>query len=196
VLSCPACSGKLVPILVKSHYGTDVPIDVCNHCGGVWFDEMELFAAKPDEVEATIARAGNDSATRFTNLVPATDLDEIQHAASRILICPRCAQSLGESTAFEVMLHLCPGCGGIWIGKQELIAFKAKQKERIERQRKDAFAAESKASRRRDPAATFHNYFSSSAGENPLATDGTDFATVAEDILYGLLSFLSLFLRI
>ena len=196
MLSCPVCSGKLDPVLVKSHYGTDVPIDVCNECGGVWFDKMELLAAKPDEVQATVARAGKSSPTRFTTLVPVTESDKIQHAADRILICPRCARSLGEDTSFGVSLQLCPGCGGIWIGRQALLTFKARQKERIERQRKAAFAAESEAARQRDPAGTFHDYFSSSAAGTFRGANGPELPELAEDIIHGLLSFLALFFRI
>ena len=48
---CPNDSSELHRAKIISHYGQAIDIEQCIICGGIWFDESELFRAKQGEAE-------------------------------------------------------------------------------------------------------------------------------------------------
>ncbi len=48
---CPNDGLEMHQVSVTSHYGQPVTLDQCSGCGGIWFDESELFRARQGEAE-------------------------------------------------------------------------------------------------------------------------------------------------
>jgi len=105
---CPNDSTEMRQVKTVGHYGGPIIIDQCAKCGGIWFDESELFRAKPGEAEkievldAGILRA------------PAT----IENSS---LICPRDGATMDRFTdkyfPQDIVLVRCPSCHGIWLNR-------------------------------------------------------------------------------
>jgi len=47
---CPNCNKELKGVRGISHYGSTIKLNQCNNCGGIWFDEWELFSLEEKEV--------------------------------------------------------------------------------------------------------------------------------------------------
>ena len=107
-LSCPRCSTPLTPLRVG---GTST--DVCENCGGLWLDRLELSRFEdPDSVFG-------DALVAHLRQFPPTLLDH-----SIRLTCPRHPQVVmlrrWFSPVIPVEIDECPECGGIWLDTDEL----------------------------------------------------------------------------
>ena len=107
-LSCPRCGAPLTPLRVG---GTST--DVCENCGGLWLDRLELARFEdPDSVfgDALVAHLGQ---------IPAALID---HAAR--LRCPHHPGAVMLRRAFSrtilIQIDECPECGGLWLDAGEL----------------------------------------------------------------------------
>ncbi|MFW6158174.1 MAG: zf-TFIIB domain-containing protein [Planctomycetota bacterium] len=95
---CPKCSSKqLKETTVK---GTDVRVDYCPECRGIWFDRSEL---------ETVSSAAEERLS-----VP-------RDATRTALICPRCSEALHSFKYPEtlVTIDMCKACGGLWLDSGE-----------------------------------------------------------------------------
>lgn len=120
---CPNDDVEMRPVKVLSHYGQPIILDQCGGCGGIWFDESELFRARQGEAE---------------QIEP---LDSgILRAPSKIekavLVCPKDKTELFRfADAYfpkGIILERCPSCNGIWLNRGEFTRF---QKAREDLQR-------------------------------------------------------------
>ena len=107
-LSCPRCSTPLTPLRVG---GTST--DICEHCGGLWLDRLELSRFEdPDSVFG-------DALVAHLSRIPAALVD---HAAR--LRCPRHPGAVMLRRAFSrkipIQIDECPECGGLWLDAGEL----------------------------------------------------------------------------
>jgi len=104
-ITCPKCNTVLEPV-----EASDVQVDVCPGCGGVWLDrgELEKLYGTWGIVEIERASTGKHSVPPSSKLVD--------------LPCPACEASLvALGVADEtVFLDGCPGCGGVWLDRGEL----------------------------------------------------------------------------
>ena len=48
---CPNDNTEMRQVKILSQYGGPVFVDQCEKCGGIWFDESELFRAGQGEAE-------------------------------------------------------------------------------------------------------------------------------------------------
>ncbi len=107
------------PVSIMSHYGQSIPLDQCPTCGGIWFDESELFRAKQGEA-ARIDTVNADSLCS-----PA----EIKDG----LVCPRDRARLFRFTDRQfpesIVLLRCPSCHGIWLNRGGFAAYQNKRDE-------------------------------------------------------------------
>jgi Zn-finger nucleic acid-binding protein len=105
---CPSDRTEMHRVKIAGHYGEPIVIDQCKKCGGIWFDESELFRAKQGEAERTEAL---DSAMLQT----ASKIENPQ------LICPKdeAAMQLFTDKHFppDIVLVRCPSCHGIWLNR-------------------------------------------------------------------------------
>jgi Zn-finger nucleic acid-binding protein len=95
-------------VKIVAHYGEPMLVDQCEECGGIWFDESELFRAKQGEAEKIEVL---DTAILRT---PST----IKHPS---LICPRDDSPMHRFTdkyfPDDIVLVRCPSCHGIWLNR-------------------------------------------------------------------------------
>jgi hypothetical protein len=69
--------------------------------------EDQYFARRDKEL---LERMRKDRDKEFAN--------ELKAAGT--LICPRCGAQLGERSHHGVQARECPGCGGLWLDKEEV----------------------------------------------------------------------------
>jgi Zn-finger nucleic acid-binding protein len=105
---CPNDGTEMHHVKIVAHYGQPIIVDQCQRCGGIWFDEAELFRAKQGEadriemLDADIIRAP-------------TMIEESE------LLCPRdravMLQFVDRYFPQDIILVQCPSCGGIWLNR-------------------------------------------------------------------------------
>jgi Zn-finger nucleic acid-binding protein len=105
---CPVDKTEMRRVKIMSHYGQPIYLDQCERCGGIWFDEAELFQARQGE-------AGKIEVLD-TNILKNPSI--IKHAK---LICPRDQTALYRFTdkyfPKDIILERCPTCKGIWLNR-------------------------------------------------------------------------------
>jgi Zn-finger nucleic acid-binding protein len=110
------------PVKVNSHYGQPIILDQCGKCGGIWFDESELFRAKQGEAERI--EWLDAEALR----IPA----EMESATGR---CPKDGgilfQFKDERFPEDVLLERCPACRGIWLNRGNFTEFQKGRQQRL-----------------------------------------------------------------
>ena len=73
---CPNENIEMHQVRIESHYGQPIILEQCNKCGGIWFDESELFRAKQGEAEEI-------------ELLDSEILRNPSKIEKSVLICPR-----------------------------------------------------------------------------------------------------------
>lgn len=102
-LNCPDCQTPLSPIT-----NSDVVIDVCPQCRGIWLDAGEFDLVLGQKLSSQI----RESAI----LNPAISLEP--------RLCPRDSQDLRIADLGGAELDTCPTCRGIWVEAADLDALK------------------------------------------------------------------------
>ena len=108
MISCPHDGAGLNSVTIVSHYGQPLHLDQCPQCGGIWFDESELFRARQGEAVK----------------VESADIECISQPevkGRKYLICPRDGTMLVRFTdryfPSEIILERCPACRGLWLNR-------------------------------------------------------------------------------
>ena len=113
-MKCPNDNAELYQVKIESHYGQPILLEQCKECGGIWFDETELFSARNGE-------AGKIEVFDSKSLWTPTNMER------RVLRCP-----LDESELFRfrdryflksIILERCPSCNGIWLNRGDFTKF-------------------------------------------------------------------------
>ncbi|MFQ5744031.1 MAG: zf-TFIIB domain-containing protein [Acidobacteriota bacterium] len=106
-MNCPACDGQM-----NEKEAGGIKVDVCDGCGGIWFDQFELM--KVDEP--------HESAGESLLEIGAGKSAVVRRDQQRA--CPRCdGMQLRRhffSVKKDVEVDECPECGGIWLDAGEL----------------------------------------------------------------------------
>jgi len=119
-MKCPNDNTEMYQVKIEGHYGQPILLEQCKECGGIWFDEMELFSARHGEAEKTEVF---DSKSLWTP----TNIEK------RILRCP-----LDQSELFRfkdryllkgIILERCPSCNGIWLNRGDFTRFQQARQE-------------------------------------------------------------------
>jgi Zn-finger nucleic acid-binding protein len=105
---CPNDRTEMHEVKIVSHYGRPIIVDQCEGCGGIWFDESELFRAKQGEAEKI------DVLNTEILRAPST----IENSS---LICPRDQTAMNRFTdkyfPQDIVLVRCPSCHGFWLNR-------------------------------------------------------------------------------
>jgi uncharacterized protein len=113
-MKCPNDKHDILPVTVSSHYGQPVVIDQCPECGGIWFDQSELYLAKKGE-------AAKIDPLNVAVLASATTL------VNPDLTCPRDGSRLFrfQDRYFpeQIVVARCPACNGIWLNRGEFVHY-------------------------------------------------------------------------
>ena len=112
---CPHCANNLKPVSIQNKYGQAVIVDQCENCGGLWFDEWELFPLESKEIEKIDKISGEKLGQKI-----------FPHIGSNF--CPKCNQALA---AFKdpvipscIEMSHCKKCGGYWLNQGETLEYK------------------------------------------------------------------------
>jgi Zn-finger nucleic acid-binding protein len=100
---CPVCQSNLEAKTVA-----DASVDVCPRCGGVFFDQDELAAAK---------RSG------LAKLDAEIECREKVEEPKGPKLCPKCRVGMDAyryQYTSNIVLDTCPDCGGVWVDDGEL----------------------------------------------------------------------------
>lgn len=96
--------------MTAGRYGARLVLDQCGSCGGVWFDQYELFGV--DEARARQVEGVDEQQFRF----PSGTSSDPQ--------CPVCAVRLQEfhdtNIPENIQLFSCSRCSGFWVNHGEL----------------------------------------------------------------------------
>lgn len=116
---CPSDNAEMHQVIIKSHYGQPIFLEQCGVCGGIWFDESELYRAKQGEAKKIEQL---DSETLWAQTL-------IQN---EIHLCPKDQTKLFRFTdnnfPMEVFVERCPECNGFWLNRGEFTKYqKARQ---------------------------------------------------------------------
>ncbi len=105
---CPNDRTEIHQVKIVSHYGGPIIVDQCEKCGGIWFDEAELFRAKQGEAEKI--EVLNTEILRTPSMIDNPNL-----------ICPRDDSAMHRFTdkyfPQDIVLVRCPSCQGIWLNR-------------------------------------------------------------------------------
>jgi Zn-finger nucleic acid-binding protein len=107
--------------------GRAIVLDQCPSCGGIWFDQWELYQTNDSEVENL--DPVDTKALRAT--VPLSE---------KTPLCPKCNGTLFKFTdpllPSDAHILRCPSCKGLWLNRGEFRKFKKLRKERLSSQPK------------------------------------------------------------
>ena len=105
---CPNDNNGMYQVKIVSHYGGPIFVDQCEKCGGIWFDESELYRAKQGEADKI--EALNTEMLRTPSVIE-----------NSTLFCPRDQTAMNRFTdkyfPQDIVLVRCPSCHGIWVNR-------------------------------------------------------------------------------
>jgi len=118
---CPDCGNSLHKVITSTQYGTQIKLDQCFDCGGIWFDNLELYPLPKEEIE------------KIEN-IKLDKLQENSFLGNGKKACPKCGIELERLKDYNFPEGLeaeqCKKCGGIWMNRGEAIEFKKWQDEK------------------------------------------------------------------
>jgi len=107
-MRCPNCEREMEEVKVTSHYDTPIFVEQCSSCGGLWFDQLELFRIK------------HDQAGRLDKSL----LQKDKVFTKERLKCPRDGKELivfhDPHFPEEIKVESCTQCRGFWFNRGEL----------------------------------------------------------------------------
>jgi hypothetical protein len=114
-MRCPKDGSELL----ERRYEADIFVDLCPSCGGIWLDESKLEA---------VEYARQRDYSEELDQPPDLGYNAFELARSRAdapLYCPTCSLEMERreyARCSQVLIDVCPHCGGIWLDKGELAA--------------------------------------------------------------------------
>jgi Zn-finger nucleic acid-binding protein len=82
--------------LLVTHHDSPVPFAACRHCDGLWFTREAIDAGGTPQLPPV--------GTRRSRTTPAAER-----------ACPQCMVTLHAEPVDEVVIDICPTCGGVWL---------------------------------------------------------------------------------
>jgi Zn-finger nucleic acid-binding protein len=119
---CPNCKKELGEVKEFSHYGSVITLNQCKNCGGIWFNNLELFALEEEE-----AKKLEDIRVKNPTKIYSDNQKE--------RLCPLCKLPLAklkdQNIPKKINIESCQKCGGFWMNHGETIKYKEYQKDKI-----------------------------------------------------------------
>ncbi len=113
-LTCPNCNGHLKDVFAEANYGRVLLLDQCKTCGGIWFDQWELYHLK--EAEARRLDVINEGSLLSSNLHPQGSN-----------LCPHCKIKLDQFNdpmlPRDSQIMRCKCCAGLWLNRGEIAKY-------------------------------------------------------------------------
>jgi Zn-finger nucleic acid-binding protein len=107
---CPNDNAEMQQVKTESYYCQTVILDQCSKCGGIWFDNFELYMPKQGEADKI-------ELLNVPNLLSSSSIQ------SGSLLCPRDRTHLLRfNDPFfpkDLVLARCQVCNGFWLNRGE-----------------------------------------------------------------------------
>lgn len=110
---CPRCKTRQETYLLKKASLDNIEVDICEKCGGIWFDKNELGHA---------TKISQKEILELTNLLENTN--QVEKFEDVEINCPKCDIPMTKYRYMytsNIYIDSCEKCEGIWIDKGELI---------------------------------------------------------------------------
>lgn len=110
---CPRCKTRGEISYLKKANLDNIQVDICEKCGGIWFDKDELGQA---------TKVTQEEIQKLESLLENTQ--QIEKFEDVELNCPTCDLPMMKYRYMytsNIYIDSCEKCGGIWIDKGELI---------------------------------------------------------------------------
>lgn len=125
MIKCPNDGKAMKVVKTLSHYGVSIELDQCEECGGLWFDNTELYRIR----HGASKKIDKLNEKKLKKSLP------IQKG----LLCPRDKKKLivfkDPNFPKEIQVERCRECGGFWFNRGEMISFQEWRKMYIEDRR-------------------------------------------------------------
>jgi Zn-finger nucleic acid-binding protein len=124
---CPVCLGVKLE-KVPAGPASDLTLDHCPRCGGIWFELGEvqaLRAAPPETLWERIERLEEPHHATCHSCRAVIDRDVERCPvcqAENLLDCPRCDRATERAIHGALTLDVCRRCRGVWFDHHELDA--------------------------------------------------------------------------
>lgn len=119
-LKCPCCGYLMKEVKGKRHYNFPLLLDYCPKCGGIWFDDMELFYVADLFAETK-------------------DLKKKSVKKLAKLLCPHCGIEIelliDPNIPKDVEIWNCSGCGGNWLRQESFKKYTAYRKKKLSKKK-------------------------------------------------------------
>jgi Zn-finger nucleic acid-binding protein len=110
-MDCPKCRAAMQ----QQVFGTDIEIQRCSGCGGLFCQWQTLRRLRDEWLADTVLDSGN----------PALGA---KHNQMRNIACPACGQTMDhvqDHAQSHITLDSCPGCDGVFLDAGELTDIKS-----------------------------------------------------------------------
>lgn len=106
-LNCPACKSE--ELLSLKDPETELEVDTCPKCLGVWFDASELSKFyQSKELRQRLTPVGGGS------------VHHTYEISTTARACPRCTTSMDRPYVGGIAVDVCKSCRGVWFDDGEL----------------------------------------------------------------------------
>ena len=125
---CPVCLGVQMQKTPVGPRGSQVVLDWCRRCGGIWFEAGELLRVRnraPDELWKRVARRKRRFNMQCHSCLAWMDRGTEKCPACgwrNRIDCPQCQRQIEPRTHQGLTLDACNGCKGVWFDHDELAA--------------------------------------------------------------------------
>jgi Zn-finger nucleic acid-binding protein len=198
-MNCPNDNAEMHQVKILTTYGQPLFLDQCDKCGGIWFDQMELYRAKQGEAEKI------ESLDTEILIAPS-------QVENSIYNCPRDGTKLFRFTdkyfPENIIVERCPKCDGFWLNRGEFTKYqKARQellrpKEKTPEDKKleediEIILSNHQAERSNDVLTRLGNFLSTPIdGNTVLPLNSTEKSSEVENTLSTILNVLTTLLRL
>ncbi|HEX7089524.1 MAG TPA: zf-TFIIB domain-containing protein [Longimicrobiales bacterium] len=145
-LPCPACLAVKMQ-KVRVGQGSELVLDYCDRCGGIWFEAGEvqlLRGRRPAALWARLPQRDDVSPARCHSCHAHIDPDAVRCPAcgQRVqLRCPQCDQPMERTRHADLTLDVCKRCKGVWFDHHELASIWTLERGRAMGRRKEPAVA-------------------------------------------------------
>jgi Zn-finger nucleic acid-binding protein len=116
---CPNCSTAMAEVKTNCNYGIPIVLDQCPSCGGLWFDQDELYRSK------------NGAAQEIEKKLDLKMLAGRYQLCRTKIYCPidnSLMVPLRDSYFFrDISVRVCPECKGFYLNAGQFIEYQEKK---------------------------------------------------------------------
>jgi len=99
-MNCPKCQKTELRVVTES----EVELDFCKDCGGIWFDNGELQKVIDNRIELTFDKIRSEETPMM-----------MDYKTAMCPVCNEVLKKVPDKKVGGIMLDQCPTCKGIWL---------------------------------------------------------------------------------